>query len=137
MSASAAPAPLIVTHDQALAACIAAEQAVSTARVVKQDKMNDLNAAETVFQALVAAENTPVAGDQECKDVQEAKIDKSLADSQLSQAELKVMKLNKQVQELARGGRSTVPTPTKPIMDGLAQGQYRKEAWTGGKPLPD
>ena len=86
---------------------------------------------------MVTAGNTPVAGDLECKDVQKAKIDESLADSQLSQALLNVVKPNKQVQELARGSRSIVPTPTKPTMGRLAQGQCGKEAWTGGKPLPD
>ena len=47
------------------------------------------------------------------------------------------MEKNREAQQLAKGIGSAAPTPTTPKMGGLVQGQHMKEAWTGGKPLPD
>ena len=121
-------------YDVALDAYVQAKDDELLAETSKQSTANNLTAADLAFNAI---QPLPVAGDQEYEDRQKARLQDALAASALADARLDTMKRNREVQQHAQGSKNIVPTPTTPKMGGLVQGQYGKEAWTGGKPLPD
>ena len=121
-------------YDVALNAYVLAKDDELLAETSKQSTANNLTAADRAFNVI---QPLLVAGDQEYKDRQSARLQDALAASNLADARLETMKRNRKVQQHAQGSKSTVPTPTTPKMGGLVQGQYGMEAWTGGKPLPN